>query len=361
MVIRPLVAPNTKDLCMAAGPSKGRTVTISADGLVDLAKSALVSHRCEATLFADHEGGASVVCGRELACWKSLYKHQLKHCSTRRGPNGSVNYMCRLPKCSAKMHASLKALSSHVELSHMKNVALPCPFANCKPVIPEFGRPPTFTSFFRPRDLITHVEYIHGEHIGSELDVRSTDVLLPNWEPRRPARPLLKPPPLPPSAEFRSAVLLGTPVKVPRAPCFTSASTGDTFPPLSQTLHAPHTPTRRRMLRPGGDEPPSSPPGSEPQFDIADIPMVRYDEEIGLMHPPDAIAPPYLVVQRVDEGFPEYVDLARPVPLSEVPVPEMPPPPPSIFYEVLAKEVYASYAAGEGAANDPSSSSVGIL
>lgn len=74
MVIRPLVAPNTKDLCMAAGPSKGRTVTISADGLVDLAKSALVSHRCEATLFADREGGASVVCGRELACWKSLYK-----------------------------------------------------------------------------------------------------------------------------------------------------------------------------------------------------------------------------------------------------------------------------------------------
>ncbi|KAJ6622250.1 hypothetical protein B0H10DRAFT_918253 [Mycena sp. CBHHK59/15] len=72
-------------------------------------------------------------------------------------------------------------------LTH-ENISLPCPFTNCAPVIPDFGRPAMFNTFGRPRDLITHVEDLHPNLLGSELDMHS-DILLPRWEPHRPPPP----------------------------------------------------------------------------------------------------------------------------------------------------------------------------
>jgi hypothetical protein len=85
---------------------------------------------------------------------------------------------------------------------------------------------------------------------------------------------------------------------------------------------------------------------------MADLPTVRFDVQAGAVYPSTALHPPSFILRRINEGFPERKDLARPLPLDEVPVREYPPPPPSIFFDVLSRQVYAQYAAGEGAATD---------
>ncbi|KAJ6607202.1 hypothetical protein B0H10DRAFT_563532 [Mycena sp. CBHHK59/15] len=214
-------------------------VTVSAESIVDLSKSAVVPLKCDAMVLSDREG-AMVMCGQELCCWKALYKHQLKHCGIRKTQNGGINYTCRLSKCSAKIHTTYSSFKSHVELSHMKNISLPCPFTNCAPVIPDFGRPAMFNTFGRPRDLITHVEDLHPNLLGSELDMHS-DILLPRWEPHRPARPLPVPPALPPSASIQPGAFL-----LPPSP---SAPRGASPIPAPRPSRAPTRPSHPRGAR----------------------------------------------------------------------------------------------------------------
>ncbi|KAF8195636.1 hypothetical protein K438DRAFT_779169 [Mycena galopus ATCC 62051] len=175
-------------------------VLITQQTVVELAKDALVPIRCDAPPMPSKSGetasssSATKTCGLELSSWRLLFRHQYKkHGIKRKG--GAFAYTCGLSRCSAHLHQDQEAFKKHVK-THMKTVALPCPFANCKPHIPEFGRPTTFNMFLKEKDLIDHLETHHADLIGSELDPRS-ELLLPSWEPRPPCRPLVPPPDLP--------------------------------------------------------------------------------------------------------------------------------------------------------------------
>lgn len=263
----------------------------------------------------------------------------------------------------------------------MKNVPLPCPFANCRPVIPDFGRPTGHNTFLRERDLIAHLEGQHSDLVGSKLDPRS-ELLLPSWEPRPPILPLAMPPDLPMGKIPRASFRLEEPRKM-ESGWFSrvtadraSTSTNRLAPPLTRvptpslTLIplTPKTPAGRRPLLPN----PSitsvlSEHDSEPQYDLADLPDVVYDADTGGMarlettargfgrfHPyqsakvPIDIAPPRFAVRRVSDR----AELVRPLRMPQAPMPEAPPPPTSIFYEELRQQVYTQYALGEDAASD---------
>ncbi|KAJ6538567.1 hypothetical protein DFH09DRAFT_1283379 [Mycena vulgaris] len=342
---------------MGMGPRRPSEVVVSAQTVVTLAKYALVPIRCEAMVAANADGsGAKAPCGQELSCWKSFFKHQIKkHTSKRRSHNGAA-YTCRLNKCSAlKEHHSSEALKAHVELSHMKSVFLPCPFANCTPHIPDFGRPAKYNLFLKEKDLIGHLHLHHADLIGCELDVRC-DKLLPSWEPRPPMRPLRAPPDLPtgivPTATFRIEALAPRTIRGPgwffRATESDSAPSSSLAPPSTPLAHTPKTPAgRRRLLR--SPAAPSSAPdhAAEPEHDFDDLESLGFDESTGTMHPA-ALGPPHFVLRRAAERC----ELVRPLPMGEIPLRERPPPPTSIFHEALRQQVFAQYALGESAAAD---------
>ncbi|KAJ7490334.1 hypothetical protein B0H11DRAFT_1020219 [Mycena galericulata] len=173
-------------------------VIVSGETVVELAKCALVPIRCDAPVPVGPDDKRTYPCSQELSCWKTHFKHSVKkHSSKRKAHNGVIHYQCGLNKCSAKLHSSSKALKAHIETSHMKTFPLPCPFANCTPPRLDFGRPEKYYMFMRERDLVSHLKTEHSHLIGCELDVRDSEILLPSWEPRPPARPLPAPPDLP--------------------------------------------------------------------------------------------------------------------------------------------------------------------
>lgn len=276
-------------------------------------------------------------------------------------------YVCGLNKCSAKQHNSSEALKSHVELSHMKGNTLPCPFANCEPHIPEFGRRDEFNMFLRERDLVGHLHRCHEDLIGREIDLHS-ELLLPRWEPRPPIRPLPAPPDLPthtiPTATFRLEHL--SPRLISSSAWFihlesdrnleAASARHSLAPPPTPTPTPMPTPTpvprtpatgRRRLLRSPATPASSSPPAHtfETEYDFDDLPDVRYNFDTVTMSPAGILAPPHFVVRRTDT-------VPRALPMSEVPLRPRPPPPTSIFHEALRQQVFAQYALGESAATD---------
>lgn len=277
-----------------------------------------------------------------------------------------IHYHCGLNKCSAKQHSSLKAFNLHVETSHMKNVPLPCPFANCVPALPQFGRPARYYTFNRERELIGHLNADHADLLGCELDVRDSEKLLPSWEPRPPIRPLPAPPDLPSgtvsTASFRLEYVKprdirswGWLARVEAEAESTSTSTNFLAPP-STPIPMPLTPVpktpggRRRLLHSPATQlgPPDG--NTELEYDFADFDSVHYDVATRGMLPANIIAPPHFVVQPVGAGA--GVELVHAPQMREVPVRERPPPPTSIFHEALRQQVYAQYASGEEAATD---------
>ncbi|KAJ7498678.1 hypothetical protein FB451DRAFT_1358167 [Mycena latifolia] len=344
------------------------TVTVSAQTVADLAKGALVPIRCEVPVSPQADGGGvPVPCAQELSCWKAFYKHQVKkHSSKRKMHNGEIAYVCRLNKCSAKSHLSSAAFKTHVELSHMKNISLPCPFSNCAPLFPAFGRPTLYNTFLKEKDLIAHLEFHHADLIGCELDLRS-EKLLPSWKPRPPIRPLPLPPPLPSGLVLTASLRLDElPPRIIRAPTWferleaaeadstpsnSLAPSSSLAPPTSTPqAHTPKTPTgRHRLLRyPAAHV--SSPPDPEPGllYDFDELPEIKYtDDEACRKCPAPPLGAPDFVVQRA-----ERCALVRALPMREAPMPERPPPPKSIFIEALRQQVFAQYADGESAAAD---------
>ncbi|KAF7352583.1 hypothetical protein MVEN_01223800 [Mycena venus] len=380
---------------MGRSPTK---VVITADTVVDLAKSALVPIRCDA-LMPSKPGatGASTTtsCAQELNSWRLLLRHQYKkHSSKRKG--AAFPYTCGLSRCSAHLHQSLDALKNHVEMSHMKNVSLPCPFTNCKPHVYDFGRPMQHNMFSKEKDLIAHLEQDHSELIGRELDLCS-DLLLPSWEPRPPVRLLAPPPDLPfgkiPMAKLRLEGI--TPRRMrpglfPRVDADGASSSSNRLapPPLTRTPTpsltlipaTPKTPSSRRPLLPTSSviSIASTERESEPQYDCVDLPVVNVDPHTGAMaryesearnllnfhlHPHhvnrvpivDILAPSSIVVRKLDAEF-DRAELARALPMPQAPMAELPPPPTPIFYEALRHQVFADYAKGEGAVSDSASS-----
>ncbi|KAJ7706687.1 hypothetical protein B0H17DRAFT_1034274 [Mycena rosella] len=328
-------------------------ITISPETIVELAKSVLVPVQCD-TLVPNSQEGAMVPkmvpCGQRICCWKAFHKHQLKHCGSRKkNHSGVVHYLCRLNKCSAKLHTSGASLKSHIELSHLKNLPLPCPFTTCDPVISELGRAAHIITFSRSRDLLSHLEEAHADLIGRELDVCSK-LLQPRWEPC-PPYPLPVPPPLPYTVDIPPAAPFGNPIIVhPTLRLTRLISSGSSTLPAS---HAPKSPRRRKMLR-APDPRDASPPdlhSRDLQYDFADLPKVEFNQKTGSFSP-NILDAPHFRVRPIGEGLPRRRELVRPPPLREVPVVETPPPPASIFHDVLHKQVMTEYALGASAAAD---------
>ncbi|KAJ7180350.1 hypothetical protein C8R43DRAFT_972722 [Mycena crocata] len=342
-------------------PSK---VTISRQTVVDLSKSAIVPIKCEAQVSQGPDGtGPLVACGVVLNSYKMFYKHQVKkHSSKKRASAGrGATYICRLNKCSAQFHTSPDSFRKHVQQSHMKTVPLPCPFANCKPPIPNFGRAAPYHSFLKEKDLITHLEQAHSEFIDRDLDARSS-ALRPSWDPRPPARPLRAPPNLPsdpvPTVQFRLDEL--PPRDIPSGwfnrlqyqgpgPGSGSSTLGPSLPPW-ELESAPKTPkTPRGLLRESSLRTQSQAPDTDgPSVDglpLADLPQVEFNRKSKLMEPPGIMAAPYFVIREELPGSREggeRVDLARPLHMREAPVPVQPPPPTSIFHEALRQHSAAA-------------------
>ncbi|KAF8557787.1 hypothetical protein OG21DRAFT_1505043 [Imleria badia] len=90
-------------------------------------------------------------------------------------------YHCSHSRCSGRLHSSLRALKTHVELSHLSRVALPCPARDCKEV------------FIRAQQLSGHFEHAHRGLLGTRVSVDAFAPLAVLAPPRH----LRRPPPLP--------------------------------------------------------------------------------------------------------------------------------------------------------------------
>ncbi|KAI6044258.1 hypothetical protein EDC04DRAFT_2643766 [Pisolithus marmoratus] len=142
---------------------------LSKDDLLPLAYNAIKPTPCE------WEG-----CQIVLNSWQTLSKHLLRHCSCILQQVDGM-YHCRFSRCSGRLHSSLRALKSHVELSHLSRVSLPCPIRDCDAVI------------IRVPQLETHFEEVHREDFGDHVPTHS---IVPQATPAIPTT-LVPPPPLP--------------------------------------------------------------------------------------------------------------------------------------------------------------------
>ncbi|KAK7054259.1 hypothetical protein R3P38DRAFT_1490444 [Favolaschia claudopus] len=352
-------------------------VEITPQSVVDLAKSALVPVKCDATTTArSSTASGKAACIEEFCSWRSLCRHlRKKHTSGSR----RKGFTCQLLRCNARQHANQESLEGHLEHSHMKAVPLPCPFANCLPPMPDYGVRPQKCTFMKEKDLVSHLQQNHPELVGRILEPDS-ELLLPRSEPRRPVPPI--PPELPkviPWASFRLNYL-DEPVDMRRSGWFPRVADEESAhltrslpPPLARTptpslTLIPLTPAkthsaRRPLLRDPSILSIASEPEAGLDLDLQDLEAVTYDPESSQMvlrnrHDPiDISLPPYLSLRRAggDDGRIEH---ARPLPMLHVPIPEKPPPPASIFYEVLRQQVYAQYAMGQDATASNSASEV---
>ncbi|KAG8220895.1 hypothetical protein J3R82DRAFT_2395 [Butyriboletus roseoflavus] len=143
---------------------------------VDLSKEGVVhfTHYVIQTMQCEWEG-----CTMTLNSWDTLAKHLLRHSSRVIQQNGM--YQCSYSRCSGRLHNSLGALKTHIELSHLSRVALRCPAYSCDEV------------FVRVQQLQTHFEHAHRELLNKRASV---DDLAP-LAILAPPRPLRPPPPLP--------------------------------------------------------------------------------------------------------------------------------------------------------------------
>ncbi|KAJ7781003.1 hypothetical protein B0H16DRAFT_1682580 [Mycena metata] len=269
------------------------------------------------------------------------------------------------------MHENAEALKKHIEASHMRQ-PFPCPFANCQPPIPEYGRPlSSVNMFLRKQDLVGHLQLNHSDLLGCELDLCS-ERLLPSWEPRPPKRPLPAPPDLPLTVLSVSLRMIVDPPPIIPSGWFAQvdangASSSRFFPPPPTPTPTPwlfplsmpktpigRTPDGRRGLLSRTSSliiPSSSPDNDDPQYDpqynFSDIIPVHYNNTIPGMEPEEFMHAPRFCVQNIGEDISTRPDMVRAPPLREFPVLEAPPPQTSIFHEALKAQVFAQYAQGQ--------------
>lgn len=131
---------------------------LSRDELLALACNAIKPTPCE------WEG-----CQIVLNSWQTLLKHLLRHCAYVSQQDGM--YHCKFSRCAGRLHSSRHALKSHVELSHLSRVSLPCPIQGCNA---EFVRVPL---------LETHFEEVHrkdfGDHVPAHAIVHQATPAIP--------------------------------------------------------------------------------------------------------------------------------------------------------------------------------------
>ncbi|KAK7038334.1 hypothetical protein R3P38DRAFT_2905671 [Favolaschia claudopus] len=309
------------------------TVVITGDTMLELSKAVLQPVRCPVE-----------VCQQLLNSQKAFVEHQIrKHSGRRKGLRAQTQFVCRLENCGSKVHTSLTSLETHIESSHMKHFPLPCPFTSCAH---RTGLESLLTTFTRTKHLLQHFEERHGDLIGQIIDL-SSPTLLAGRDPTR--LTFIKPPDLPRTV-LSSSLRIDTVKVLPSARLtWIMSLAGNELPPAH--CRPIITPQHPQMLSPG---PASqiSPLSASPiprihGHDLADLTGAYMSEEGPIR--PELLCPPLFVVQDIP---PERKDLVRPLAQHSWPSKDVPPPPTSIFYEALRKQVFAQYAMGEGAATD---------
>ncbi|KAJ7228405.1 hypothetical protein GGX14DRAFT_612701 [Mycena pura] len=347
----------------------GRTTNfqtvVSAETVVQLSKSTLLPFtiKCDAPVYPPANSlTAPTVCGQEFGAWKVYFKHLVKkHTLKQKTQGGGIAYICKMNKCSAHARADRHALKLHVEGAHMKSVAMPCPFVDCR------SQDDRYTLFLKEKDLIAHVVEKHFNLIGKTLDVRC-GLFHRSFDPQPPMHPLPVPPDLPEDkismAALRLDALATQNVHMgwfdriqqdteSALPCMPSTPAPAPTPSSTQMPFMstpPRTPTARRMLL----HPPtaSALAASNPEtdtvknYDFDNLLDVFYDQDTRSMKPEGILEAPLFAVERMD--YLERGQLVLPLRMRQNPEPEAPPPPKSIFHEVLKEHVYAKMALGEG-------------
>ncbi|KAI0644182.1 hypothetical protein C8Q79DRAFT_132564 [Trametes meyenii] len=103
-----------------------------------------------------------------------LYKHCQKHESSS---SQQYSYECLIPRCSARYHTNLQDIQSHIMLSHLSRVLVPCPIQEC---------PCTFLK--NASTAPDHIGSVHGDLCSRRLPF----ALRPRWRPHPPVLGNLK-------------------------------------------------------------------------------------------------------------------------------------------------------------------------
>ncbi|KAJ7627862.1 hypothetical protein DFH06DRAFT_557883 [Mycena polygramma] len=252
-------------------------------------------------------------------------------------------YICRLNECRAKLQANLNSLEAHVERSHLQHSLLPCPFNKCAN--------PGLTTFSRTKDLVLHLEQHHGDLVGQAVDVCSV-LLLPRADPFRPAQSTIIPPKLPSSTQIPPGGIFVKPITVRSTPRLAHLTSNKSAPLPPAHIPEAEPPRKLQYERPMTQTPsPTERTHTYRHYEFADFPDIEYHMETKTLTPSGIIGRPRFDIRPEGDGLPRK-DLVRPPPVHSWPLVDSPPPPQSIFYEVLRKQVMTEYAAGEGAATN---------
>ncbi|KIL00737.1 hypothetical protein PAXRUDRAFT_821320 [Paxillus rubicundulus Ve08.2h10] len=167
---------------------------LSGEGAIYFARRVIQTMPCE------WEG-----CPIILNSWVTLAKHLQRHCSHVSHQDGV--YQCLYSRCSGRTHHSIGGLKTHVELSHLSRVALPCPARGCN------------EAFVRASQLEGHFKHAHRDLHDKRI---SPDALAP-LAIIAPPRPL-HPPPTLPNTKTGMHVVLTSVAKAPVRPGGSQAS-----------------------------------------------------------------------------------------------------------------------------------------
>ncbi|KAI0766575.1 hypothetical protein BD413DRAFT_568754 [Trametes elegans] len=138
-------------------------VVLSAEHVVDIAKEVIHS----VPLACNWQQ-----CHAELNSWNALQEHLHRHCDELKPSNSQPGILeCKLPKCSARFHATLHELQQHIDLSHLSRVLLPCPIQDCEVT---FGR--------NANALPEHLQTVHRHMLDRRIP-RGSSVLRPLKQP----------------------------------------------------------------------------------------------------------------------------------------------------------------------------------
>jgi hypothetical protein len=205
---------------------------------------------------------------------------------------------------------------------------------------------------------VQHLEDQHGDLIGQAVDVHS-NILLPRWDPFPPSKAAIIPPRLPPSNSIPLGISFAEPIIVKPTPRLTRLISDESGSlPIS---HTPKSAPQRRTLQSSHTaahelSPPKHNPPHRSPYDFANLPDIEYHRDKDILTPPHILEPPHFTVQKIGEGLhgAQRRDLARPLPMpvGSVLGVDSPPPPTSIFYDALRRQVLAEYAEGQDVAMD---------
>ncbi|KAI0666762.1 hypothetical protein C8Q78DRAFT_1056792 [Trametes maxima] len=142
----------------------------SPEDIIDVAKD--VIHSTPISCIWSH-------CPVQLNSWRTLQEHLYKHCQKQESSSSQqYPYQCLIPRCSARYHTGLHDIQSHIMLSHLSRVLMPCPVQEC---------PCTFLK--NASAVPDHISSVHGDLCSRKLLL----ALRPRWRPYPPTLNALKP------------------------------------------------------------------------------------------------------------------------------------------------------------------------